>query len=87
MSKKILGVQRGFPFGKLAGGLILNVAKNVTTPPLLAPPHAASLLRRELNNAQPSQLPRLGVIKETYLLQGYTQRALGDLILSVFGKT
>jgi hypothetical protein len=37
VTQKILGVQRGFPFGKLAGRLTLNVAKNVPTPPLLAP--------------------------------------------------
>jgi hypothetical protein len=37
VTQKILGVQRGFPFGKLAGRRDKNVAKNVPTPPLLAP--------------------------------------------------
>jgi hypothetical protein len=43
-------------------------------------------LRRELNKDSPSLSPSFGVIKETYLLQGYTQKALGDLILSIFAK-
>jgi hypothetical protein len=37
VTQKILGVQRGFPFGKLAGRRDKNVEKNVPTPPLLAP--------------------------------------------------
>jgi hypothetical protein len=53
----------------------------------LLPVSDESLLRRELNKDSPSQSPSFGVIKETYLLQGYTQRALRDLILSSFAKT
>src|SRR5919202_116442 len=85
-TQKVLGVQRGFPFGKLAGRLTLNVAKNVPIPPLLAPCHASSLLRRELNKDSPSLSQSFGVIKKTSLLQVYTQRALRDLILSSFAN-
>jgi hypothetical protein len=54
------GVQRGFPFGKLAGRLNKNVANNVTTPPLLAPYGGKSLLPISINS---EALPFLGGFK------------------------
>jgi hypothetical protein len=37
MTENILGCPEGFPLWQAGGATNLNVAKNVTTPPLLAP--------------------------------------------------
>jgi hypothetical protein len=71
----------------LSTACLQQVVSPVRTWTWLAPCHAESLLTTELNKDSPSLSARFCVIKETSLLQVYTQRALGDLILSSFAKT